>query len=87
MQNGSTGIITTYHTFNMGSVNTSAHINLKRVVAVHIRICCAAQKSVNLKYSVVSTGMFRFKPASQFVEWYHSVVSCALDMEDHVKKM
>jgi hypothetical protein len=40
------------------------------------------QKSVNLKHSLVLTGMFRFKPASQFVERYHSVVGCALDTED-----
>jgi hypothetical protein len=25
--------------------------------------------------------MFRFKPASQFVEWYHSAVGYALNME------
>jgi hypothetical protein len=41
-----------------------------------------AQKSVNLKHSLVVTGMFRFKPATQFVERYHSVVSCALNTED-----
>jgi hypothetical protein len=27
-----------------------------------------AQNSVNLKYSLILTGMFRFKPASQFAE-------------------
>jgi hypothetical protein len=37
--------------------------------------------SVNVKDSFVSTEMFRFKPASLFVERYHSVVSCALNME------
>jgi hypothetical protein len=26
--------------------------------------------------------MFRLKPASQFVELYHSIVNCALNMED-----
>jgi hypothetical protein len=28
-----------------------------------------AQKSVNLKHSLLLTEMFRFKPASQFTEW------------------
>jgi hypothetical protein len=41
-----------------------------------------AQKSVNLKHYVVLTGMFRFKPASQFVEPYHNAVSCAVNMEN-----
>lgn len=27
-------------------------------------------------------GVFRFKPSSQFVECYHSVVDCVLDMGD-----
>jgi hypothetical protein len=40
------------------------------------------QKSVNLKHSLVLTGMFRFKPGSQFAERYHSVVSRALNMGD-----
>jgi hypothetical protein len=35
----------------------------------------ATLKSAKLKYSLVLTGMFRFKPASQYVEGYHSVVS------------
>jgi hypothetical protein len=39
------------------------------------------QKSVNLKYSLILTEMFRFILASQFVDRYHSVVSCALNME------
>jgi hypothetical protein len=34
-----------------------------------------AQESLNLKHSLVLTGMFSFKPASQFEERYHSVVS------------
>jgi hypothetical protein len=38
--------------------------------------------SVRLKHSLVLTGMFRFKPASQFVEPYHRAVNCALNMED-----
>jgi hypothetical protein len=29
-------------------------------------------------------GMFRFKPTRQFVERYHNIVSCALNMEDLV---
>jgi hypothetical protein len=33
-----------------------------------------------MKYSVVLTEMFRFKPASEFVGMYHSVVTCALNM-------
>jgi hypothetical protein len=33
-----------------------------------------AQKLVSLKYSLLLTGMFIFKPTSQFVERYHSVV-------------
>jgi hypothetical protein len=39
------------------------------------------QKSVNLKYSLVLTEMFIFKPTSQFVKCHHSVVSCALNVE------
>jgi hypothetical protein len=46
------------------------------------RTCRIAQRSVNFKYSLVLTEMFRFTPASQFVEPYHSAVSCALKMED-----
>jgi hypothetical protein len=34
----------------------------------------AARKPVTLEHSLVLTGMFRFKPASQFVERYHSVM-------------
>jgi hypothetical protein len=41
----------------------------------------APQKSVTLKHSLVLTGMFTFKPASRFVERYHIVVGCALNME------
>jgi hypothetical protein len=41
-----------------------------------------AQKSVNLKYSFMLTGMFRSKTDITFVEWYRSYLSCALDMED-----
>jgi hypothetical protein len=43
-----------------------------------------AQKTVNLKYFLLLTGMFGFKLASQFSERYHSVVSCAPHMEDLV---
>jgi hypothetical protein len=39
-----------------------------------------AQNSVSLKHSLLLTGMIRYKPASQFVERYHSVVSGALNM-------
>jgi hypothetical protein len=31
-------------------------------------------------------GMVRLKPASQRVQRYHSVVSCALNMEDPISK-
>jgi hypothetical protein len=41
-----------------------------------------AQNSVNLIYSLVLTGMFRL--ASQFVERYHIVVICALNMEGFI---
>jgi hypothetical protein len=41
-----------------------------------------SRKSVDLKHSLVLTKMLRFKPSSQFVERYHSVVSCLLNMED-----
>jgi hypothetical protein len=40
-----------------------------------------AKKSANLKHTLALTGMFRFKPASQFVERYHSVMNYALSME------
>jgi hypothetical protein len=40
------------------------------------------QKSVNIKYSVVLTGMFKFQNVSQFVERQHSEVSCVLSNED-----
>jgi hypothetical protein len=42
------------------------------------------QKSVTLKYSLVLTGMFLFKPASECVERYHSVESCALNVESFI---
>jgi hypothetical protein len=41
-----------------------------------------AQKLVNPKHSLVLTEMFEFKPANQFVERYHSVVSYTLNVED-----
>jgi hypothetical protein len=41
-----------------------------------------AQKSVNLKHSLVLMGMFRFKPVIHSVKGHHSVVSCALNTED-----
>jgi hypothetical protein len=40
------------------------------------------KNSVNLKHSLVFTEMFRFKPVSQFVKIHHSIMSCALNMED-----
>jgi hypothetical protein len=44
-----------------------------------------APKSVNLRHSLVFAGIFRFKPAGQFVE-HHSIVSCTLNMEDLISK-
>jgi hypothetical protein len=41
------------------------------------KIYRVAQKSVNLKHYLVLTGMLRFKPASQFVERFHRVMSRA----------
>jgi hypothetical protein len=41
-----------------------------------------AQESVNLKHSLVLSGMFTYESSSQFVERYHSIFSCALSMED-----
>jgi hypothetical protein len=49
----------------------------------HVSKYRVAEKSVNLKHPLVLMGVFRFKPASQYVQQYHSVVSCALNMEDH----
>jgi hypothetical protein len=43
-----------------------------------------AQKSVNLQRSLVLTEMFRFKPASRFLERYHSVVNCAMNTENPI---
>jgi hypothetical protein len=39
------------------------------------------QNSVKRKETLVLTGIFVFKPSSQFVERYHSIVSCVLNME------
>jgi hypothetical protein len=44
------------------------------------------QKSVNLKHSLLLTGLSRFKPASQFVERFRSIMSCELNMEDLISK-
>jgi hypothetical protein len=44
-------------------------------------ICRVTQKLINLKHSPVLTGLFTFRPASQFVERYQSAVS-ALNVED-----
>jgi hypothetical protein len=44
------------------------------------------QKLVNLKQSLELTGMSISKPAIEFVERYHSVVSCALDMGNLISK-
>jgi hypothetical protein len=42
--------------------------------------------SINLKHSLVLTGMFRSQPANQLVEGYYSVVSCALNKDNLVSK-
>jgi hypothetical protein len=47
----------------------------------YVLIYIVSQKSVNLKYSLLLVSMFSFKPASQFEERYHSVVSWALNMD------
>lgn len=46
-----------------------------------------AQKWVNLKQSVVLTGMFKIKSARQFVEQFHSIVGGALNMEELILKI
>jgi hypothetical protein len=46
-----------------------------------------AQRSVNLKYSLVLTRMFRFQPSSQSVERYHIVMSCASNVKDLISKI
>lgn len=46
-------------------------------------ICRAAQKSVNLRYSLVIMGMFT---ATEFLKRYHSVLISALNMEDLISK-
>jgi hypothetical protein len=51
-------------------------------IYIYIHAYGVSHKSVNLKHPLVLTGMFICKPASQLVEWYHSVGSCALNMED-----
>jgi hypothetical protein len=45
------------------------------------------QTLVNLKQSLVLNGTFRFKPTSQFVERYQSVMGCALNMEELISKI
>jgi hypothetical protein len=40
----------------------------------------APQKAGNLKYSLLLKGILWFKAASQFIERYHSVVNCVLNM-------
>jgi hypothetical protein len=44
-----------------------------------------AQKSVNLKYSLVLSGMFRFKLVSKCAERHHRAVRCALNVRAHLK--
>jgi hypothetical protein len=40
------------------------------------------QRVYTPQHSPVLRGMFRFKPVSELVERYRSVVSCAMNMED-----
>jgi hypothetical protein len=42
--------------------------------------------SVDLKYSLVLTRIFRFKTASLFVERYRSVVCCSFSIEDLISR-
>jgi hypothetical protein len=44
------------------------------------------QESANLKYSLVLTGMFQFKSPRQIIERFHSIVGCALNMENLILK-
>jgi hypothetical protein len=39
-------------------------------------------QSIKLKESLTLTKMFRFKPGSKSVEWYHTIVNYALNMEN-----
>jgi hypothetical protein len=65
------------------STNNNSPIHVIRFLLLSLTtIYRVAQKSVNLKHSLVLEGMFRFKPVSKFVERYHSAVNCALSMED-----
>lgn len=41
-----------------------------------------ARKLVNLKHPLALTGMLRFKSVIQFAERYHSVMTCALNLND-----
>jgi hypothetical protein len=52
------------------------------IVSVLSKSYRVAHKSVNLKDSLVLKERFRIKAASQVVEQCHSLVSCALNMED-----
>jgi hypothetical protein len=45
-----------------------------------------AQKSVNPKHSIMLIEMLRFKPASQFAEHCHSVVSSSLNIASLISK-
>jgi hypothetical protein len=56
--------------------NEEREIEVRYVAAYRV-----AQKSVNLKYYLVLTEIFIFKPASQSVERYHSVLACAMKIE------
>jgi hypothetical protein len=71
--------------------NGSACYNIKardahnmNVYGPSLRLCSMAQRSVNPKHSLVLAVMFRFKPASQFVERCHGIVNCSLSMEDFI---
>jgi hypothetical protein len=67
------------------TVTTTAIIRRKLTQIPKLPTYRMAQKSINLKYYIVLTGMFCFKPPSQFMEEYHSGVTCAPNTEDVIK--
>jgi hypothetical protein len=52
------------------------------VASMILNIYRQTQKSVNQKYSLLLTGMFRIERPSIFLQGYHSVVSWVLNMEN-----
>jgi hypothetical protein len=56
----------------------------ERAKTVHALDRVATVLDVNVNHYLELTRVFRFKPAGQLVARHHSVVSCALSMEDLV---